>query len=107
MKAFLTVVPFVLVGCASQTGQPGALYPFTFVGIVDRVSDRTHMNVHGPEGTLVVKILEVTRGSYDRSEIAFGFPADSAPFLELGKKYRIRAAWGYHGMVVLDAKLLR
>ena len=104
MKALALVPVMFLCGCASQSG---ALMPFTFIGVPQKLSEESYGNVHGLERSLIVKVLEVKRGSFDRAEIAFGVPADSNPPLEIGRKYRIRAAWGHHGMVILDSALLK
>ncbi len=102
MKTLWLITVVCLVGCATQDKFP--MMPFTFIGVPENVSAETYTNVHGPERSVVVRVLEVKKGSYSRSEVAFGIPADAPSPLEAGRKYRIDAAWGRHGMLMLNVK---
>jgi hypothetical protein len=104
MKAFVLSAAVFLGGCASHSG---ALMPFTFIGVPEKLTAESYRNVHGLERSLIVKVLEVKKGSFDRDEISFGVRVDSNLPLEIGRKYRIEAAWGHHGMVILDSTLLK
>jgi hypothetical protein len=104
MKALLLIIVAALTGCASRDHY--AATPFTFVGVAEALSTQTHQNVHGEERSLIVRVLEVKKGSFEAPHVAFGVPAHSPSPLEVGKTYRIEAAWGRHGMLLLDAKPL-
>jgi hypothetical protein len=102
MRLSLMFVIVALAGCASRDRYPAM--PFTFIGVPEELSPQAHLNVHGEERSLIVRILEVKKGSFDAGKVAFGVPVNSPPPLEIGKTYRIEAAWGHHGMLLLDAK---
>jgi hypothetical protein len=94
----------VLCGAGCVTHERFPMMPFVFIGVLEKIGTETYLNVHVLERSVVVRVLEVTKGSYDRSDVAFGIPADAPSPLEDGRKYQIRAAWGRHGMLMLDAK---
>jgi hypothetical protein len=104
MKLPLLFMMVVLAGCAARDRYLAA--PFTFIGVAEELSAQAHLNVHGEERSLIIQILEVEKGTFDARKVAFGIPANSPPPMEIGKTYRIEAAWGRHGMLLLNAKPL-
>jgi hypothetical protein len=102
VKAFIIGLALLLGGCASGVTRYPHSY-FTFEGVAEKISPDTYLNVHGEERGVLVRIVRLERGNYRDPEIWFGFPAGDASPLTVGRSYRITAAWGRHGMMIMQS----
>jgi hypothetical protein len=47
---------------------------------------------------IVIRVIEVKEGCYDKVEIGFDFPAGSKPPIEIGERYLFKAVYDRHGI---------
>lgn len=98
----------LLAGCKSEAPRSTVdfpMMPFRFVGSLHSVSTNSYLNVHGEEWGMGITIERMLEGSYDDTNILWiGISDPTEPLLQPNRKYDIRAAWGRHGMMLLDFK---
>jgi hypothetical protein len=94
-KMFLLVL--MVVG-SSALADDWPTRPFTFIGIPEKVRSESYQTIHGKMQNMVIRVVEVKEGSYDRPEIGFDFPVGSKPPLEIGEKYLFKAVYDRHGI---------
>jgi hypothetical protein len=85
MKKLLSLVLLVVASSALADDWPTR--PFTFIGIPEKIRIESHQSVHGKMQNMVIRVIEVKEGSYDKPEIGFDFPVGSKPPLEIGETY--------------------
>jgi hypothetical protein len=72
--------------------------PFTFIGIPEKIHSETYETLQGKMQNMIIRVVEVKEGSYDKPEIGFDFPAGSKPPLEIGETYLFKAVYDRHGI---------
>jgi hypothetical protein len=103
MRSKAILVLLLIIGCADAPMRGDLLGdPFTIVGIPRVLSDKTFMNIDGEERGLLVDVLKVTDGRYEKNKIEFPIPINQTSPLKIGVKYSITAGYGRHGVVILD-----
>ena len=113
MKKIMTVMflAALAAGCRHQAPPPVAdspIMPFRFIGSLHSVSSNSYMNVHGEEWGMGITIEQMLEGEYKNTNILWvGISDPTNPPLQSGRKYEIRAAWGRHGMEILDLKPMK
>jgi hypothetical protein len=88
----------ILVVASSTLADNWPTRPFTFVGIPERIRSETYETIHGKMQNIVIRVIEVKEGSYDKVEIGFDFPAGSKPPIEIGERYLFKAVYDRHGI---------
>jgi hypothetical protein len=100
MKKVLSLV--LLVVASSTLADDWPTRPFTFVGIPEKIRSETYETIHGKMRNMVIRVVEVKEGSYEKPEIGFDFPAGSKPPLEIGETYLFKAVYDRHGIRYTD-----
>jgi hypothetical protein len=96
MKKLLSLVLVVMASSAFADEWPTR--PFTFIGIPEKIRNETYETIHGKMQNMVIRVVEVKEGSYDKAEIGFDFPVGSKPPLEIGETYLFKAVYDRHGI---------
>jgi len=84
------------VRLASADGFPSN--PFSFVGVVEGISEKSYRTIDGMKQNMVIRIVEVKTGKYSEREIGFDFPEGTKPPLEIGRTYLFGAVYDRHGI---------
>jgi hypothetical protein len=71
---------------------------FSFIGVPEKIKEGTYQTIDGKMQGIVIRIVEVKTGSYDRPDIGFDFEAASKPPLEIGQTYLFEAVYDRHGI---------
>jgi hypothetical protein len=100
MKKMLSVLLSLVAASALADDWPTR--PFTFIGIPERIRSQPYKTIQGEIQNMVIKVIEVKEGWYDKPEIGFDFPAGSKPPLDIGEPYLFRAVYDRHGIRYTD-----
>jgi hypothetical protein len=96
MKKLFSLVLLVVASTALADVWPTR--PFTFIGVPEKIRSESYQTIHGKMQNMVIRVVEVKDGSYDKPEIGFDFPAGSKPPLEIGETYLFKAVYDRHGI---------
>jgi hypothetical protein len=95
----------LLVECATTPKSIGLGLlgePFTFIGIPKVLSETTFQDIDGLERGLIVNVVKVKTGTFNKPEIKFPIPADQPSPLKIGVTYLITAGYRPHDLVMLE-----
>ena len=111
MKSSFLLAVVLVTGCQHEPPGPTTdfpMMPFRFIGSLHSISTNSYLNVHGEEWGMGITIERMLEGSYKDTNILWiGIDDPTNAPLEKGIHYDVRAAWGRHGMMLLQVNPLK
>jgi hypothetical protein len=97
----------LLVVASSALADDWPTRRFTFIGIPEKIRSESYQTIHGKMQNMMIRVVGVKEGSYDKPEIGFDFPAGSKPPLEIGEAYLFKAVYDRHGIRYTEWRKLK